>query len=56
MAKRSAAMFHPGERCWNEWVAMGTRVINEFGLVLSTQAGRDAYDHYMLEFLQLEDV
>lgn len=41
--------------CWREWIAMGTKVINELGLVLSTQAGQDAYDQYMIEFLQLED-
>jgi Fe-S cluster biosynthesis and repair protein YggX len=41
--------------CWQEWVAMGTKVINELGLVLSTPSGQDAYDQYMIEFLQLED-
>ena len=40
--------------CWREWVPMGTKVVNELGLVLSTQAGQDAYDQNMLEFLQLE--
>lgn len=33
---------------------MGTKVINELGLQLATKAGQDAYDQYMLEFLQLE--
>ena len=47
---------HSCSACWSEWVAMGTRVINEFGLVLSTPAGRDAYDQHMIQFLQLEDV
>jgi Fe-S cluster biosynthesis and repair protein YggX len=42
--------------CWQEWIGMGTKVINELGLVLSTKAGQDAYDQYMIEFLQLEDV
>lgn len=41
--------------CWHEWISMGTKVINELGLVLSTQSGQDAYDQYMIEFLQLED-
>ncbi len=41
--------------CWGEWIGMGTKVINELGLVLSTKAGQDTYDQYMIEFLQLED-
>ena len=41
--------------CWREWIEMGTKVINELGLVLSTTAGQEAYDQYMIEFLQLED-
>lgn len=41
--------------CWREWIGMGTKVINELGLALSSQAGQEAYDQYMLEFLQLED-
>ncbi len=40
--------------CWREWIGMGTKVINELGLQLATKAGQDAYDQYMLEFLQLE--
>ena len=43
-------------QCWREWIAMGTKVINELGLVLSTEAGQKAYDQYMEEFLQLEEV
>jgi len=41
--------------CWREWIPMGTKVINELGLTLASQAGQDAYDQYMIEFLQLED-
>ncbi len=41
--------------CWKEWIPMGTKVINELGLVLSTPAGQAGYDQYMIEFLQLED-
>ena len=41
--------------CWREWVLMGTKVINELGLALSTAAGQQTYDQYMIEFLQLED-
>ncbi len=40
--------------CWREWVSMGTKVINELGLALSSQAGQNAYDQHMIEFLQLE--
>ena len=41
--------------CWKEWIPMGTKVINELGLVLSTPADSQAYDQSMVEFLQLED-
>ncbi len=41
--------------CWREWIPMGTKVVNELGLVLSTPAGQESYDQYMLEFLQLEE-
>jgi tetratricopeptide (TPR) repeat protein len=47
---------HTCAACWREWIPMGTKVINELGLALSTQAGQQAYDQYMVEFLQLEDV
>ena len=40
--------------CWREWIPMGTKVINELGLSLHSQAGQEAYDQYMVEFLQLE--
>lgn len=40
--------------CWNEWIPMGTKVINELGLQLSSPSGQQAYDQYMQEFLQLE--
>ncbi len=40
--------------CWREWIATGTKVINELGLVLSTPEGGRTYDQYMIEFLQLE--
>lgn len=42
------------QRCWREWILVGTKVINELGLVLSTPQGQDAYDQHMVEFLQLE--
>lgn len=40
--------------CWREWIPMGTKVINELALVLSTPTGQQMYDQYMQEFLQLE--
>jgi len=46
---------HVCRSCWREWIPMGTKVINELGLVLSSQAGQQAYDQYMIEFLQLEE-
>lgn len=47
---------HICDMCWREWIGMGTKVINELGLQLSTPAGQQAYEQYMLEFLQLEEV
>ncbi len=46
---------HACSNCWQEWIRMGTKVINELGLALSTPAGQETYDQYMIEFLQLED-
>jgi len=46
---------HICSTCWREWIPMGTKVINELGLVLSSQTGQEAYDQYMVEFLQLEE-
>ncbi len=40
--------------CWQEWIPMGTKVINELGLALSSESGQQSYDQYMLEFLQLD--
>jgi Fe-S cluster biosynthesis and repair protein YggX len=34
---------------------MGTKVINELGLVMSNPESQATYDQYMIEFLQLED-
>ena len=45
---------HICQSCWQEWISMGTKVINELGLELSTSKGQDAYDQYMIEFLQLD--
>lgn len=40
--------------CWREWIAMGTKVINELGLSLSDPRAQKMYDEHMKEFLQLE--
>ncbi len=40
--------------CWREWVTMGTKVINELGLELSSPAAQQVYDQYMTEFLQID--
>jgi len=45
---------HICTNCWREWIPMGTKVINE--LVMANKSGQEAYDQYMIEFLQLEDV
>lgn len=40
-------------RCWQEWVSMGTKVINELGLPLADPKAQEMYDQHMGEFLQL---
>ena len=46
---------HVCSSCWKEWIGMGTKVINEVGLILSTPAGQETYDQYKIELLQLEN-
>ena len=41
--------------CWREWIAMGTKVINEMGLQLADAEHQATYDQYMKEFLQFDD-
>lgn len=43
------------EGCWREWIPMGTKVINELGLSLADPRAQQAYDEYMVEFLQLQE-
>ena len=45
---------HVCTACWREWIPMGTKVVNELGLELSSPKAQVAYDEYMTEFLQLE--
>ena len=42
------------QSCWQEWIRMGTKVINEMGLELADERHQATYDEYMMEFLQLE--
>jgi Fe-S cluster biosynthesis and repair protein YggX len=39
--------------CWQEWVAMGIKVINELRLDFSHPEAGKVYDTHMIEFLQL---
>lgn len=41
--------------CWQEWIPMGTKVINELGLSLADPQAQRVYDDHMKEFLQLND-
>ena len=42
---------------WNEWLAQGTKVINELRLDLSKDEDAETYDRYMHEYLGVtEDV
>ena len=40
--------------CWREWVAMGTKVINELRLPMFDPQAQEMYDKHMKEFLSLE--
>ena len=40
---------------WNEWIGMGTKVINELRLPLSDPQAQQMYDQHMIEFLNLRD-
>ena len=40
--------------CWREWVGIGTKVINELGLQMSSPHAQQVYDEHMVEFLQVE--
>jgi len=42
------------QRCWQEWIAMGTKVINELRLPLYDPQAQEMYDRHMKEFLGLE--
>lgn len=40
--------------CWQEWVAMGTKVINELRLPMYDPTAQEVYDKHMVEFLSLD--
>jgi Fe-S cluster biosynthesis and repair protein YggX len=40
--------------CWKEWVAMGTKVINELRLPMNEPEAQKVYDKHMMEFLGLQ--
>ena len=40
--------------CWREWIAMGTKVINELRLPLNDPQAQKVFDQHMLEFLNLK--
>jgi Fe-S cluster biosynthesis and repair protein YggX len=39
--------------CWQEWIRMGTKVINELRLPLADPQAQKIYDRHMREFLNL---
>ncbi|MGD0770923.1 MAG: Fe(2+)-trafficking protein [Tepidisphaeraceae bacterium] len=39
--------------CWREWIAMGTKVINELRLPLADPQAQKIFDQHMKEFLNL---
>lgn len=41
------------EPCWREWIAMGTKVINELRLPLNEPEAQRIFDQHMYEFLNL---
>jgi Fe-S cluster biosynthesis and repair protein YggX len=40
--------------CWNQWIRMGTKVINELRLPLNDPQASKIYDQHMAEFLNLK--
>lgn len=39
--------------CWRQWLAMGTKVINELRLPMNEPEGQKVFERHMLEFLNL---
>jgi Fe-S cluster biosynthesis and repair protein YggX len=40
--------------CWQQWIRMGTKVINELRLPLNDPQAQKVYDQHMVEFLNLK--
>ncbi|MEE8170734.1 MAG: Fe(2+)-trafficking protein [Phycisphaerae bacterium] len=41
--------------CWQEWIGMGTKVINELRLPMHDPKAQEMFDQHMAEFLSLEE-
>lgn len=46
---------HISAETWKDWIAQGTKVINELRLDLSRDQDAETYDKYMREFVGLDD-
>lgn len=46
---------HYSQETWRQWIAQGTKVINELRLDFSNQEHQKIYDQYMKEWLQISD-
>ena len=44
-----------GAQSWQEWIGMGTKVINELRLPMSDPRAREMYDNHLIDFLNLRD-
>lgn len=44
-----------GEETWKQWIAQGTKVINELRLDFSKVEDQKVYDQYMCEFLGIDE-
>ena len=44
------------QESWQEWIGMGTKVINELRLPLSDPKAQQMFDQHMIEFLNLGDL
>ena len=46
---------HYSQETWREWIAMGTKVINELRLDFSNQEHQVVYEQHMMEWLGISD-
>jgi Fe-S cluster biosynthesis and repair protein YggX len=47
---------HTSAQSWQEWIGMGTKVINELRLPLSDPSAQKVFDQHMLDFLNLTEL